>query len=77
MAKIVQTHGKYHKMFPMTFHCELCECIFDCDYISDVGIYLSLSEVFARTRCPECEAWVRNSIGLIELEIESEQEDEE
>lgn len=71
MAKTVRIHGKYHDMFPMTFHCELCECIFDCEYISDVEIYVFLSEVFARTRCPECEAWVGNNIGSIEHEIEA------
>lgn len=70
MAKIVQSHGKYHHMFPMTFYCNFCECIFDCESISDVEIYAFQSEVFAGTRCPECEEFVKNAIGSVEPEIE-------
>ena len=65
MSKIVQTHGKYHDMFPMMFHCELCECVFKCESISDVSIYAFCDEIFADTNCPECEAIIRNSLGSI------------
>lgn len=66
MAKTIQSHGKYNSMFPMTFHCKFCECVFDCEYVSDADIYEFYSEVFAQTRCPECEKFVKNNIGLTE-----------
>ena len=70
MAKTIQSHGKYYKMFPMTFYCGFCECVFECESINDVDIYQLLSEVFAMTNCPECENTVKNHIGSIEHEIE-------
>lgn len=70
MATKIQTHGKYYKMFPMTFYCGFCECIFDCNSINDIAIRTFLDEVFAYTNCPECEATVKNHIGSIEPEIE-------
>lgn len=70
MAKIVQNHGKYHDIFPMTFYCNFCECVFDCESINDVEIYVFQSEVFARTDCPECEGSVKNNIDSIKPEIE-------
>lgn len=70
MAKIVRNHGKYHDMFPMTFYCKFCECIFDCNSINDVDIYTFLNEVFAATNCPECENTVKNTIDFIKPEIE-------
>lgn len=70
MAKIVQNHGKYHHMFPMTFYCDFCECVFDCESIDDVDIYAFLGEVFAMTNCPECESTVKNAIDEIKHEIE-------
>lgn len=70
MAKIVQNHGKYHHMFPMTFHCGFCDCVYNCEFISDVKIYEFKSEVFAHTKCPECEGSVENCIDSIEPEIE-------
>lgn len=70
MAKIVRSHGKYHSMFPMTFYCKFCGCVFDCEYISDADIYEFYSEVFAQALCPECEKFVKNNIGLTEPEIE-------
>ena len=69
MAKIVQNHGKYHHMFPMTFYCNFCECVFDCESISDVNICTITGNVFAQTRCPECEEYVTKAIDEIIFEV--------
>ena len=70
MAKKIHSHGKYYSMFPMMFYCEFCECVFECESINDVDIYQFLSEVFATTNCPECEATVKNAIDELKPEIE-------